>query len=59
MKENGFYIMLALVSVIGLLALGLLIYKALNLPKYGLNRESVSTSSTYPQATEAPQPSKK
>ena len=58
MKENGFYIMLALVSAIGLLVLGLLIFKASKLPDYGLTRENITTSSSYPQATETPQTTK-
>lgn len=58
MKENGFYAMLALVSAIGLLALGLLIFKATKLPNYGPAKENMATTSTYPQASEAPQPTK-
>lgn len=58
MKENGFYAMLALVSAIGLLALGLLIYKAAKLPNYNPTQENISTSSAYPQATPTPQPTK-
>lgn len=58
MKENGFYAMLALISAIGLLALGLLIFKASKLPNYGPNKENMATTSPYPQATSTPQPTK-
>ncbi len=58
MKENGFYVMLALVSALGLLALGLLVFKAARLPNYDLSRENITTTSAYPQATESPQPIK-